>query len=363
MRFTTFAMVLAHLSTCIAHYTLKDDLSYKNFFHRFGLYSDHDPTNGFVAYQPLDSAVQNQYVGYLNTSVYLGVDYENITMSGGRPSIRVESKTSYNYGLLIADLAHMPSSTCGVWPAFWMLGDGEWPRNGEIDILEGVNDIDRNSVTLHTTAGCVVDNSSSGAMSIVEAGAKFSGTLITRDCDVQAKDQDRNQGCSIQAPLRSGAHIFPSYGSNFNKAGGGLYAMQWTQTSISVWFFPRGSPLLPAPPSPPSPIEDFHPDPGTWGTPLAHFSGSGCDFAARFRNLRIIFDTTFCGEWAGRQEVWDQSCAAKTGVRTCEEYVKDNPSVFADAFWKIDGLWWFEEEGEEGRRGPNPKVKGRVYRW
>ena len=50
----------------------------------------------------------------------------------GRPSIRLESKNSYTHGLFVADIQHMPDSICGVWPAFWTLGSGTWPYNGEI---------------------------------------------------------------------------------------------------------------------------------------------------------------------------------------------------------------------------------------
>src|SRR5262249_12807621 len=35
------------------------------------------------------------------------------------------------------------------WPAFWMLGPGQWPENGEIDILEDVNALSEHSGTLH----------------------------------------------------------------------------------------------------------------------------------------------------------------------------------------------------------------------
>ena len=37
----------------------------------------------------------------------------------------------------------------GYWPAFWMLGPGQWPENGEIDILEDVNALSEHSSTIH----------------------------------------------------------------------------------------------------------------------------------------------------------------------------------------------------------------------
>jgi len=42
-----------------------------------------------------------------------------------------------------------PSSGVGYWPAFWMLGPGQWPENGEIDILEDVNALSQHSGTFH----------------------------------------------------------------------------------------------------------------------------------------------------------------------------------------------------------------------
>jgi beta-glucanase (GH16 family) len=42
-----------------------------------------------------------------------------------------------------------PASGLGYWPAFWMLGPGDWPMTGEIDILEDVNALSEHSATLH----------------------------------------------------------------------------------------------------------------------------------------------------------------------------------------------------------------------
>jgi hypothetical protein len=46
-----------------------------------------------------------------------------------------------------------PTGGLGYWPAFWMLGAGQWPENGEIDIMEDVNALSEVSGTVH----CGVD--------------------------------------------------------------------------------------------------------------------------------------------------------------------------------------------------------------
>jgi len=42
-----------------------------------------------------------------------------------------------------------PSGGLGYWPAFWMLGPGQWPENGEIDIMEDVNSLSDVAGTIH----------------------------------------------------------------------------------------------------------------------------------------------------------------------------------------------------------------------
>ncbi|KAF2641541.1 hypothetical protein P280DRAFT_371913, partial [Massarina eburnea CBS 473.64] len=332
-------------TTTSAAYTLKDDLSYKNFFSAFDFFSGPDPTNGFVQYQNRDAAIKSNLVGYLNDtqSVFMGVDHTTKDPKG-RASVRLESTKTWNEGLIMADIRHMPDSICGSWPAFWMLGQGQdgkavWPNAGEVDILEGVNGETDNSVTLHTSAGCAITNSTTNAQGSTSSQSSFLGSVQTSNCDVNAQGQADNVGCSIKAPTTAG---LATYGTDFNSAGGGIYAMEWTSSGISVWFLPRNSPVTAALSSASS--NATAPDPSTFGTPLARFAGSGCDYTKRFVNMKIIFNTAFCGDWAGK--VWDEGgCAKKTGATTCQAYVQNNPDVFADAYWEVAGLKVYEKAG------------------
>lgn len=53
----------------------------------------------------------------------------------------------FTYGRAAARI-RMPAAE-GIWPAFWMLGNGEWPDTGEIDIMEYVGESDWTGVALH----------------------------------------------------------------------------------------------------------------------------------------------------------------------------------------------------------------------
>lgn len=118
-----------------------------------------------------------------------------------------------------------------------------------------------------------------------------------------------------------------SYGTGFNNAGGGVYATFWNGGSIQMWYWPRSSV--------PSDITNGAPAPSGWGTPMAHFAG--CSFDNYIKNNNIVFDTTFCGQWAGN--VWSSSsCPSTTGYSSCNDYVANNPGAFANSYWLINSL-------------------------
>lgn len=113
-----------------------------------------DPTNGFVNYLNQIDAQSKGLYQIKGSQIYVGVDYtSHLDPKGkGRDSVRLQSNPSYQHGLIIGDFTHVPNSACGSWPAFWTLGPN-WPKDGEIDIIEGVNDAAQNQMTLHTTPG------------------------------------------------------------------------------------------------------------------------------------------------------------------------------------------------------------------
>jgi hypothetical protein len=101
-----------------------------------------------------------------------------------------------------------------VWPAFWTYGiEKEWPEAGEIDIIEAINDMERNQIALHTIPGC------SKADTLPQ-----SGRTLETDCST-------NRGCIVAESKPN------SFGPGFSEAGGGVYALLIEPTNINVWFF------------------------------------------------------------------------------------------------------------------------------
>jgi hypothetical protein len=311
--FSLLPVVLLGLtqSQSVTAYTLVDNFQASNFFPNFDFFTGADPTHGFVQYVN-EATARNTGLIAVNPQpdgsqrAYMGVDHANVTPNG-RPSVRVSSKKTYNHGLFIADFAHIPEG-CGTWPAYWLLGP-DWPNGGEVDIVEGVHVQTQNSMALHTSAGCSINNSG------------FTGQLQTANCDVNAPGQAANAGCGITV---NGPN---SYGSGFNSAGGGVYATQWTPDFIKIWFFSRANGI-------PADIRNGDPKPATWGTPAASFQGA-CNIDAHFRDMRIIFDTTFCGDWAG--SVWGTT-ACKGRAATCEDFVKNQPGEFKGTYFAVNSM-------------------------
>jgi hypothetical protein len=75
--------------------------------------------DGFVDYVNAQEAQQLGLIKNQGSQVYMGVDnWSTLDPNGpGRKSVRIQSKAAYNQALVIADIAHVPGSNCGSWPA------------------------------------------------------------------------------------------------------------------------------------------------------------------------------------------------------------------------------------------------------
>ncbi|KAK7534089.1 glycoside hydrolase family 16 protein [Phyllosticta citribraziliensis] len=311
------------------NYTLRDTYSGSDFFDRFEYFTGYDPTSGFVHY--VDNATASSMnLTYASTErAILRVDTSEQSATTGRKSVRITSKQTYDSGLFIFDIAHTPYG-CGTWPAVWLSDPANWPYNGEIDVVEAVNSVPHGQVqmTLHTTKNCDMNRK-----------RKMSGTNIKSNCYNGTND---NAGCGVYGEQNT-------FGAGFNAAGGGVYAMEWRDAGIRIWFFDRNS--LPSDlsaaidvsgdTSSSSNSTTAAPDPSGWGEAMADFPGTNCDISSHFRNQSIIANIDLCGSWAGTETVYNglDSCPG-----TCTDYVATNYSAFTNAYWEFNSFRVFQAE-------------------
>jgi len=226
----------------------------------------------------------------------------------GRNSVRLQSNKQYTTSVMVFNIRHMPEG-CGTWPAVWTVG-ADWPDQGEIDILEGINDQGSDQISLHTGSGCTMPSSRAQT-----------GTEILNDCDV---DANNNAGCGVQVTDTR------SFGPIFNDHGGGWYAVERTNSFIKVWFWSRAATT-----GIPSDVMNgaTSVDTDNWGTPRAYFPNTTCPISSMFGPHNIIVDLTFCGDWAGNADIYGSSGCPST----CVDYVNNNPSAFSNAYF--DFAW------------------------
>ncbi|KAJ7218123.1 glycoside hydrolase family 16 protein [Mycena pura] len=270
-----------------------------------------DPTHGRVNYVDKATAMATNLslVSETTRNFIMRADTQNTVLPGqrGRNSVRITSPSAYGDSVLLLDLWHMPTG-CATWPAWWTVSKtGPWPHGGEIDIIEGVNRNVRNLASLHTTANCSMPKT-----------REQKGLTVSTDCDASYND---NQGCGVEFNKTS------SYGDGFNSNGGGYYAMRRGTRGIDIWFWPRDDPELPRQLS--QRLPDVNPD--IWGDPDATFPTGACN-CDPFDDHSIVFDLTFCGDWAG------SAYPASGCPSDCSSFVDNNPKEFVEAYWEVVAL-------------------------
>ncbi|KAH7115756.1 concanavalin A-like lectin/glucanase domain-containing protein [Dactylonectria estremocensis] len=261
-----------------AVYILEAHYDSSKFFREFGFFDGPDPTHGYVEYVDVSTARELDLAGHRDGLVYMGVDHTTVDPANGRKSVRV----SLGPKVSSWPTSSYPGSLCGVWPAMWLHGP-DWPVSGEIDIIEGVNSQSSNIVTLHTSPGCAMDNIGTTASMLRER---------------------------VQPEWRWSLRL-----------GGGVYALEWTSSLISVWFFSRRDV--------PVDITNQEPNPPTWDQPAARFNGNtGCSIDAHFCNNNLVFDTTF----------------SVAGGKARVEFVATNPFEFIEAYWLIASIRIYQQD-------------------
>ncbi|EJD03022.1 2 beta-glucans in both donor and acceptor sites of Gh16 Laminarinase 16a [Fomitiporia mediterranea MF3/22] len=299
------------LPSVLAQFNLKDNFVGNEFFSGFKWETMDDPTHGRVNYVDQQTA-KSKNLSYVNgnTFVMRADSTTKLTASTprGRDSIRITSQNTYTDSVIVLDVAHMPEG-CATWPAFWTVTAGKWPYGGEIDILEGVNTGTQNLATLHTGPGCTMPGN-----------RKQTGKPANLNCDVT---QGSNQGCGNTFSKPN------SYGSALNSVKGGWFVLKRTnKDGAAVWFWPRNDPKVPNEIK--SGAKSVNPG-DSWGEPEALFPTDTCNWQQHFDAHNIVFDLTFCGDWAGS----DFSCG---GGAQCPDYVNNNPDKFKDAYWEVNAV-------------------------
>ncbi|KAF9820365.1 hypothetical protein IEO21_01374 [Rhodonia placenta] len=267
-----------------------------------------DPTHGRVDYVTQATALAENLTYANGDTLIMRADATTVLSASGpgRKSVRLQSQDSFGTHIVIFDVRHMPVG-CGTWPAAWETGPN-WPANGEVDVIEGVNDQGPNLVSLHVATTC----------SMPSSGRDMSGTAGSLNCDVNT---DGNSGCGVNNPTSN------SFGHDFNNAGGGWYAMERTSDEVKVWFWSRQDSTVPGDVQ--SGADEVNTN--NWNQPVAYFPSTDCDIGNEFgKNNNLIFDLTFCGDWAGGSSYAAAGCSG-----TCVDWVNNHPSSFHDSYWDV----------------------------
>ncbi|KAB5591504.1 glycosidase C21B10,07 [Ceratobasidium theobromae] len=295
---------------------LTDSFCGREFYDGFTFEAMDDPTHGRVNYVDMNTAFERNLTHATRNSLILRSDFTTVLDPNGpgRDSIRLQSKKQWITGVSVLDLRHMPVG-CGTWPAYWMTQHKDWPKNGEIDILEGVHDQPPNQSALHTVDGCTV-----------ASNRTMTGTAGSDNCSWLS---NYNQGCTVEWDRQD------SYGPGLNTIGGGWFVTERTNSRISIWFWGRKDKNVPRSVK----NGDKYICTKEFGTPVAVWESSNtCDFNSVFGPENIIINLTFCGDWAGQPSIFNGAGCPGTCVVANPDYVNNKPGAFKDAYWDITSL-------------------------
>ncbi|TFY62543.1 hypothetical protein EVJ58_g3801 [Rhodofomes roseus] len=303
-------------------YSLVKEYSGSNFFDSWVFYDNYDnTTNGDVEYVSQTNATESK-LAYVDSNGAAIIKVDNtsfVPWDDKRDSVRITTSDFFESGsVIIFDASHMPYG-CSIWPSFWTKGEN-WPDGGEIDIMEGINGMTANQMALHTDAGC---NASSSAT--------YSGTIGATNCNATS-------GCQFSETQDN------SYGAGFASNGGGVFATLWDDTQIAIWFWTRSS----VPSSVSSATSSI--DISDWGKPSANYTSTDCSIAKAFAPQQLVLDITMCGDWAGVDTVYEDTCTIQGTANSSSCYLQNvynngNQTALASAYFSINYIKAFNANG------------------
>ncbi|KAK2616878.1 hypothetical protein QQS21_000256 [Conoideocrella luteorostrata] len=331
----------------------------KNFFDSFtfattgGVTTQNDDNWSWVQYQNRDNAIKKGLAAIKDNEVYLGIDHTTRleTSAVGRDSLRLVSRDTFKYGLLIARFTHLPKVVCGGWPAYWTLGEGEWPIAGEMDLYEGWNLNVANKPALHTGPAELVGNCT------LDQADQTAG-VIAGNCDnkfADYKTQWPGQGCqseeksnTVWGSPKGGIRESILFLNNSQKYSSNRIteALEWTRDYIKIFTWADGQE--------PSNLGGDAIDTSSWGKPSIHVKKSRCDIDKAFLQQRILFTLPVCGNPPGNDQFWKEldggsgkTCDKVTGEPTCKDYVAKNPQDFKDFYFQIKDVRLFKSDDSQ----------------
>ncbi len=323
----------------------------------FTTFPHNDPTLGDVVYDRLQWINKGIVKLDLNDGLYGYIKYRNDSSSFD--SFRFTSKPYFNLTndvkkILFVFKGKLPSAK-GLWPAWWLNGSrqdewiyrsdqnkanddyldsysgkGEfyntpspvnctdWPAGGEIDIIETINGNNIVHNTIHTCP------------QMCDSEWNNDGTII--NC-ANATPTDPNSGCS-GVPYKLS---LPE----------GTFACLWEEGQISFYYWASGSDVR----SEGGPLSN-NPNPRKWNNNLKNhvrfletdlgckneihndWQCANCEGIDKcsFVNLKMIFNTTVCGKWAGAN--FDDT---KNSASNCKTYiVNEGIDLINNQYLKIE---------------------------